>query len=898
MSDRTIIKMGESAGVCELGGKAAALAALGRSGLPIPPWVVVTPAAFSASLSTEQKQILDNAEDIDAVQQVLNELDLNAAVLDELHNALASLGLKDKLLAARSSAVDEDGSGHSFAGQFESYLAVTQNRLAERIVDVWRSGFTDRVLAYRKERGLSLTPTPPTVLVQEFVDAQASGVAFGADPISGRRGIAVVSAVYGLGTALVGGDASADTWRVNRTGRIVEKAIVTKTVLDVPDTDSPTGTRPEPVEENRQNEPAIKEDTIQAVAALARRTGQHFGIPQDIEWVVRDGELMLLQSRPITSLQSVVDPDGGLQLWDNSNIAESYSGITTPLTFSFARRAYEGVYREFCLLLRVKRSTVEAHGDTFANMLGLIRGRVYYNLLNWYRMLSLLPGFAANRKFMEQMMGVREGLPEEMLAEFAPAGRAERWRDMLRLVRVGLALIYEHIRLPRSIKRFYDRLDHALRETTPPLPEQKLDELAKTYGQLERSLITRWDAPLVNDFLAMIFFGVLRSLTGKWSGDDGGQLHNHLLCSEGGIISAEPAKRIRAMAELAAADQQLVDTLCESEAGDAVAALRQHADLNSLFNAYRDKFGDRCLEELKLESQTLMDDPTPLLRSIGYAARRDTTEGAPVDVEQKMRADAERQIGTSLRGHPLRRLIFGWVLRNTRSRVRDRENLRFERTRLFGRVRRIFMEMGRRLTAEGLLDQPRDVFYLEVDELINFVKGTATSTNLSALVGVRRAEFDAYQTQPAPADRFETRGAVPVGNTYTDTKPSHSKQNANVDGLLRGIGACPGVVRGRIRVIRDPRGIELSPGTIVVAERTDPGWIMLFPAAEGMLVEHGSLLSHSAIVSRELGVPSIVSIPNLTETLRDGQLVEMDGQQGTIHILDKTTEADVGNGSQ
>lgn len=890
MSERYIITMNESATVAELGGKAAALASLGRSGLPIPPWAVVTPDAFNASLSAAQQQVLAQGNDLEAVQQVLGEIQLDDGVLTRLTETLQRLGLSDRLLATRSSAVDEDGSGHSFAGQFESYLAVTADRLPERIIDVWRSGFTERVLTYRKERGLSATPIPPTVLVQEFVDAQASGVAFGADPVSGRRSSVVVSAVYGLGTALVGGDADADTWRVDRSGKITDRDVVTKSTMDQPDPDSDTGTRPGSVDESLRDRAAITDPQVVAVAELVRRTGKHFGLPQDIEWVVREDELLLLQSRPITSLRGVADPDGALQLWDNSNIAESYSGITTPLTFSFARRAYEGVYREFCLLLRVSPATVEAHTDTFANMLGLVRGRVYYNLLNWYRMLSLLPGFAANRRFMEQMMGVREGLPEALLAEFHTAGRAERWRDMIRLVRVGFALVWEHMKLPRSIRRFYDRLNNVLREPDPPLHELRLDELAESYCVLERSLITRWDAPLVNDFLAMIFFGALRSLTAKWGGDEDGQLHNHLLCAEGGIISAEPAKRIRAMAELAAADSALVKTLCEAEPEIAVEAISHHPSLSQQFKAYRDKFGDRCLEELKLESQTLLDDPTPLLRSIGYAARRETTENDPGDVEQQMRSEAEKRIDAALQGHPLRGVVYRWVLRHARWRVRDRENLRFERTRLFGRVRRVFVEMGRRLAAEGVIHHYRDVFYLEVDDLINYVKGTATCTNLAGLVEVRKAEFEGYHNQPAPADRFETHGAVPIGNAFTDTKPTGADDASSDDGEIVGIGACPGVVRGTVRVIRDPRGIELSPGTIVVAERTDPGWIMLFPAAAGMLVQHGSLLSHSAIVSRELGVPSIVSIPGLTDKLQDGQLVEMDGQRGTIKILDPLPE--------
>ena len=123
------------------------------------------------------------------------------------------------------------------------------------------------------------------------------------------------------------------------------------------------------------------------------------------------GPASLLQSRPITSLQALPDPDAPLTIWDNSNIVESYSGVTTPLTFSFARDAYQHVYQQFCRMMGVPEREITQHEETFANMLGLVRGRLYYNLLNWYRMLALLPGYRSNRRFMEQMMGVKEPLP-------------------------------------------------------------------------------------------------------------------------------------------------------------------------------------------------------------------------------------------------------------------------------------------------------------------------------------------------------------------------------------------------------------------------------------------------------------------------------------------------------
>jgi len=816
-----------------LGAKAAALARLGAAGLPVPAWVVVPPG----------------------------EGPLPPAAAAELNQALRELSPDGASLAVRSSARDEDGAEHSFAGLLESYLSVPPECVAEKVEAVRRSGNSERVRAYRRERGLEGPASVPAVLVQRMVAAEAAGVAFSADPVSGRRGQVVVSAVLGLGTALVSGEADADTFTVDRRGAIVTRAAVRQ----------PAAPRA-----------ALTDAQVLAVAALARAAERLSGRPQDIEWALADGRIWLLQSRPITSLAGLADPDGTLNLWDNANIAESYNGVTTPLTFSFARGVYEAVYREFARLMGVPERRIEENRDLFPRMLGLIEGRIYYNLISWYRLLALLPGFAFNRGFMEQMMGVKEGMPEEVLAKLTPPGRWARWRDGLALARSCVGLLRNHLTLPGQIRRFYARLNAALRPPEPALELMRPDELAAYYRELERQLLLRWDAPLVNDFFAMIFYGVLRKLTAGWCGDTDGTLQNDLLCAEGGMISAEPAKRVRELAALAARDPAAVRLLSEGSAREIDRWLATAADFRGRYEAYLEKFGDRCLEELKLESRTLHEEPLTLLRSVGQYARRFGAAGlaATSDTDSGLRSAAEVRVQAALRGRPLRRALFAWVLGQARARVRDRENLRFERTRLFGRARRLMLEFGRRLHAAGRLAEPRDVFYLTVEEVMGFVEGTTATTDLGGLAALRQREFAAFRAR-SPADRFATRGAVHLGNAFRAEAPGIVPEGD----VLRGTGCCPGVVRGRVRVITDPRQAAIETGEILVALRTDPGWIMLFPSAAGLLVEHGSLLSHSAIVARELGLPAIVAVRGVTAWLQTGDRVEMDGASGVIRKL-------------
>ncbi len=792
------------------GGKGKALAELTRAGFQVPAWFAIPPNADCPP--------------------------------ETLTTALSQLG--GDLFAVRSSAAMEDGASHSFAGQFDTFLEVPAHEVARRIHDVRSSSASEAIHTYCREHGLPL-PEPPTVLVQRMILPRHAGVAFSADPVSGQRNLAVVSAVPGTGEKLVSGEADGETWRI-----------------------APTST-------SSPENPQLPESDALRIARLARDCERHFGRPQDIEWAIDPaGGLWLLQSRPITTLATLPDPADTLRVWDNSNIAESYGGVTTPLTFSFARRIYESVYREFCRLMSVPAARIERADAVFPQMLGLIRGHTYYNLASWYRVLALLPGFQLNRAFMEQMMGVKEPLPDALVEQIVAESKTSRAADTLALLRTCGGLVRRLLGLKRQVVSFQKRLDHALAPHPVPLEEMSGEELVAHYRDLESRLLKRWDAPLVNDFFAMIFYGVLRTLCAKWAGDRDGTLQNDLLAHTGGIISAEPPRRIVRMAKLAADLPGLPDLLADpaKPEPEKLAALRRHQPLAAEFRRYLDDFGDRCLEELKLESPTVRDDASTLLSSIGALALRgnlpDETETPPAPAPAIP--------------NPLKRLLFHKILAQTRERVRCRENLRFERTRLFGRVRAILRELGKRLHADNRLDSPEDVFQLELGEILALWDATGTLADPASIAALRRRDFDAYRNEEPPPDRFETHGPIHRHTRFEETRKSDP---TDTTGDIKGTGACPGKVTGRVRVVLDPRNARLEPGEILVALQTDPGWVVLFPAAAGLLVERGSLLSHSAIVSRELRLPCIVSLPRITTRLKTGDLVEMDGSTGAVRLV-------------
>ena len=400
---------------------------------------------------------------------------------------------------------------------------------------------------------------------------------------------------------------------------------------------------------------------------------------------------------------------------------ESYGGVTTPLTFSVAREAYQEAYRHMGRVLGISESVIRDNQRAYEQMIGLIRGRVYYNLLNWYRLLMLTPGFRYNRKFMEQMMGVTEGLPEEATPKPPRGGFVAKIGAGLSVVRVAVSLSIRMLTHRSDVRRFHATLDELLAPVE--LSSMSTNALIDYYEHLQSRVIPAWDTPLVNDLYCMIFHGALRQLTGKWLGAAADGIHNDLVAGESAIVSLEPVRRMAAMADLARPADALVHALCNGNADDIAAEIARSPEFRRHCDDYTDRFGDRCLDELKLESKTLKDDPMPLYRAVGHLAAHPPRPAQ----RNELRDTAEGKLAAALAGSPLRRRIFGIVLGLARGRIRDRENLRFERTRVYGRVRTVFLEIGRRLAEFGSLGAADDIFYLEAAEIAAFIRGTGTS---------------------------------------------------------------------------------------------------------------------------------------------------------------------------
>ncbi|MBI1223507.1 MAG: hypothetical protein GC180_12970 [Bacteroidetes bacterium] len=557
--------------------------------------------------------------------------------------------------------------------------------------------------------------------------------------------------------------------------------------------------------------------------------------PLDIEFGVKEGQTYFYQMRTVTQ------PIPRRVVLDNSNIQESYAGICLPLTFSFAKHAYATVYRQTMRLMRLKERQIEAYEDVLNHLLYSYKGRIYYHIENWYRGLLLLPAFRRNKEDMETMMGVQE--PVDFVEE-------DKRNTFQRLIKLPV-LIQTMIRLLRAF-RTIDRdagqfrqhfRDEFLSFWKCDLEQFSQEELQQQWNHLDNEILQKWETPIINDFLVMMLNGRMKR---KWKGEAGEERLQRLLAQDMQIESMKPllfyqelAREVRQIPDLLRQFQ--IDLPTHKWMAESYPAIAKKVE------AFISEYGDRVVGELKLETKTLRQNPDGV-----YHILRNFVEDDLSDLTAKETGLVET------RDRSFHRL---------KNAIERREALRMDRTRLFGMYRRLFLEYGSRLNTAGMLESERDIFYLTREELS---REDLWTQNWKPLIDDRKAEFASYKDLNLP------------GHIVLPQRLSTS--SVVMEGELKGEGIIGKRIEGEVLVYQMEELVPNLKGKILVAPRTDPGWVPLFPGCKAVLIEKGSSLSHSVVVLREMGIPCMINIPGLCKCLKSGMVVDIDIPNGRIKI--------------
>ncbi|WP_132057270.1 phosphoenolpyruvate synthase [Halorussus amylolyticus] len=297
-----------------VGGKGASLGELTGAGLPVPSGFVVAAGTYRRFIEeTGIEEELFDAVDVDTddsaalaqaqsrAEELILETEFPEGMAAEMLDAYDELGDGEEFVAVRSSATAEDLPDASFAGQQETFLNVTREDLVQRVKECWASLFTQRAIYYRQEKGFDHSVVNIAVVVQRMVDAEKSGVMFTSHPSTGEKKL-IIEAAWGLGEAVVSGSVSPDNYVVDReTGEVVDVTVADKkTMMEKDDETGETVERAVP-DEDREAQ-VLDEADISRLVELGERVEDHYGTPQDVEWAIVAGEVFMLQSRPITTI--------------------------------------------------------------------------------------------------------------------------------------------------------------------------------------------------------------------------------------------------------------------------------------------------------------------------------------------------------------------------------------------------------------------------------------------------------------------------------------------------------------------------------------------------------------------------------------------------------------------
>lgn len=832
----------------KVGGKAFNLARLSLNDFNVPPFIILDTDEFWNFLAKDKERYKElllnyNASSLSEIRKLIENKEFSLISKERIKTKLDEVFKRHGKIIIRSSATDEDGNNYSFAGMMESYPDLSiEDDVFGYIKKCYLSCFSDRAMEYRALNKLIDEELSMAVIIQSMVESDFSAVAFTTDPQTNDPDEVFISVVKGTGEKLVSGEENSDDYVVDEQGDVRRLS----GSLD------------------------IDKRIIREIAGIGKKIEESYDKKRarDIEIAIKDQKIYVLQERPI-SAYSHIDKGQFRTIYDNSNIIESYSGVTTPLTFSFAREVYEKVYRQTLNNFFISQEDIESIKEDLANMICFYQNKVYYRLNSWYKMTALYPGYNKNKKYMENMMGVKLELKE---------GKA---KQKLRLFRIYLRFIHKLLRIKKDSLLFVDKFERITKDHFNNSFENYTNKgLVDLYRQLEENILDDFTTPITNDMGAMVFLGILNDALKKKKLSDYEGLLSKVLAKQGNVESLKQSIALIDLVNYINNDTQLKSYYQNTEIEKIIEELDKDNKINKQIKEYIYKYGSRAMEELKLETVTLFQDPRFLIQTIKNYLNMEKIPAVYSDEEFDIK-DFYKHFSL------FEKLYIKPVTEITKYFVKNRELLRLRRTYIYSIVRNIFLRMGQNFKEEGIIENARDIFFMEKNEALDIASfGIVGYEDIRTQIEERKKEYEINKEKEC-YERMYFYGEVKEENML----PIYARQEIISQDLntLQGVAGGGRVVEGIVKYVKEPEEADIE-GYILMAKRTDPGWTVLFPMAKAVIIERGSVLSHSAVIAREMGLTLVVGIRGLTSRVKDGMRVRVDGIKGTVEILEANYE--------
>jgi len=882
-----------------IGPKAMSLIRLRRIGVPVP-------AGFCVAATILQEHLEQNNL-ISCVKATVDKLakaepQAKGAILAGLREAIIKAPLAEEVrreieihyralaarhVAVRSSGTAEDLPGHSFAGQHDTYLGVADLAgCIKAIKKCWASLWTLRAYEYREKNGFDHLKVGMAVIVQTLIAADVSGVIFTADPLTGGRGRIIIEACFGLGEVLVSGKVTPDRFIVGSSShKILSRTISEKKVEH---TLAGNGlVKEQLIPRERSSACCLDNGQIKKLAKLAKKVETAFGCPQDIEWAIHNGKIFFLQSRPITALP----PEKSWQdrqIWSCNPAKEVMPDVVTPMSLSVIDALLADFIDPVFGLLCMDRGEHPIYG--------LVAGRIYFNANIWGTVFRDLPGtggldfmkLAGGHKGLQKVIDRVQNASDEDL----PGMKFNRFKFFLKIPPTILGALFN---TPAKGRRILARAGAQNEKWS------RLDVASLTTEEITaccQEIMMKLTEPLRHMPYLISIFGALAILDvvcNKWF-PDGNTKTGRLLTGMGGMVDASAGLDIWRLAVLAHSKAEVNDLILSNKDWHTIEAELSRTESGREFLAEWNRFmllhGHHCRGELELYNKRWAETPDYILKFV----RSHITQVGKIDpvqsfaISARQRQELEQQCRERLK-NPIKRMIFNHLLARSQQGSIFRENVKSEVIKVLTMMRKLVIELGKRLTDKGVLENADDIFFLRYEEIAPVARGGSLKAagfgdDVHTVIAARRAEYNKNNSVIPPDVVF---GKFDPDNYIADAEdePVIASLGAGNDGqVLNGLGVSPGKAAGKARVIlRADTEEQLLAGEILVAPFTDPGWTPYFVPAAAIVMDEGGVISHGSIVAREYGIPAVVNVGSGTKIIKTGQMILVDGDIGRVTLL-------------
>jgi phosphoenolpyruvate synthase/pyruvate phosphate dikinase len=867
----------EQATLQVVGGKGASLSRLVAAGLPVPNGFHLTTAAYKQFVAANnlQPHILAALEAVDLAQpssleaasqtirDLFAEAEMPAAIAGAVAQAYVELTRQNPYVAVRSSATAEDLPEASFAGQQDTYLNVQGvEAVLQAVKRCWGSLWTARAIGYRERNDIDQGAVSLAVVVQCLVPAEAAGVMFTANPITGKRDQAVISAAWGLGEAVVGGLVTPDNLLVDKaTGEVKVRETAEKQVMTVRVSG---GTEEQPVLGELRDAPVLDDEHAAELVRLGVQIEELYGMPMDVEWTLLDGRFAVVQARPITALPEAAPLRGEVEpptewpmpepkgQYVRASIAELMPEPLTPLFGTLGRGAINVGTRR----LMAKLGGMKEVG--LAEMVVTINDYAYYTT-------SFTP---------KQLLMLLTHAPFTMPRMIRDA--ETYWREVV------------HARYVETIERWQARPLNELPATDILVGVRQLaDASFDVYATYQSALFAK------ANMSEMLFTRVYNKLIKR---DDDPEALTYLLGFDSTPILAEES--IYDIAVWCRTCPALAAYVTETPAAQLAAQLagpvpsgveaKDWLEWQNRWDVHLRQFG-HIIYDLDFAKPLPADNPAPLLDTCKMFLNGQCSN--PYERQQAAAEQREQATQATLgRLKGLRRKLFrklvGWAQDSVPLREEGLSDLGLG----YPQLRRMLRELGRRLVESGAIEQRDDVFWLleaEADRAAEALDKGEAIHSFVELVEQRKAVWQAEMRATPPP-------VLPPKSRWMglDLGMFVAAEDAEQAGdTIRGAGTSPGCVTGTARVLRGPEDFEqMRPGDVLVAKFTTPAWTPLFARAAAVVTDIGGQLSHGSIVAREYAIPAVMGTGVATKRIQSGQTITVDGSTGEVVLPESQDE--------